>query len=195
MNNELYHHGILGQKWGIRRFQNPDGSLTEEGKRRYGSISDRKLHTELKRAFQSERAKQHGGSNRWFHSYEIGTNGQAVRDDYDKRFKDYQNSDAVRAYNAKWDNLNKKLYSGKITEDEYEKASSELFKERPKFKGDDLAFAKIYSSSGVRYANNYLNKGGKTLTIARIKDLGFDQKTAEEFTDRLLKSKLTLGDI
>lgn len=34
---ELYHHGILGQKWGIRRFQNPDGTLTPAGKRRYGA--------------------------------------------------------------------------------------------------------------------------------------------------------------
>ena len=32
--NELYHHGIKGQKWGIRRYQNPDGSLTEEGKQK-----------------------------------------------------------------------------------------------------------------------------------------------------------------
>ena len=31
---ELYHHGIKGQKWGIRRFQNADGTYTEEGKRR-----------------------------------------------------------------------------------------------------------------------------------------------------------------
>lgn len=31
----LQHHGILGMKWGIRRFQNPDGSLTAEGRRRY----------------------------------------------------------------------------------------------------------------------------------------------------------------
>lgn len=31
----LEHHGIKGQKWGIRRYQNADGSLTEEGKRRY----------------------------------------------------------------------------------------------------------------------------------------------------------------
>ena len=30
----LAHHGIKGQKWGVRRYQNPDGSLTEEGKRR-----------------------------------------------------------------------------------------------------------------------------------------------------------------
>ena len=33
--NELMHYGVEGMKWGVRRYQNPDGSLTEEGKRRY----------------------------------------------------------------------------------------------------------------------------------------------------------------
>lgn len=33
--NELYHHGIKGQKWGVRRYQNPDGTLTAAGKKRY----------------------------------------------------------------------------------------------------------------------------------------------------------------
>ena len=35
MNNEFYHHGILGMKWGVRRYQNEDGSLTSAGKKRY----------------------------------------------------------------------------------------------------------------------------------------------------------------
>lgn len=33
----LVHHGIKGQKWGRRRYQNPDGTLTTEGKLRYGA--------------------------------------------------------------------------------------------------------------------------------------------------------------
>lgn len=33
--NSLKHYGIKGQKWGVRRYQNPDGTLTPEGKRRY----------------------------------------------------------------------------------------------------------------------------------------------------------------
>lgn len=36
-SDELYHHGIKGQKWGVRRFRNRDGSLTDEGKARYSN--------------------------------------------------------------------------------------------------------------------------------------------------------------
>ena len=35
--SELRHHGIKGQKWGVRRFQNKDGSLTASGRKRYGT--------------------------------------------------------------------------------------------------------------------------------------------------------------
>lgn len=33
--NEISHHGVKGQKWGVRRYQNKDGSLTSAGKARY----------------------------------------------------------------------------------------------------------------------------------------------------------------
>ena len=39
--NELYHWGIKGQRWGIRRYQNADGSLTDEGREHYGYDSKR----------------------------------------------------------------------------------------------------------------------------------------------------------
>lgn len=37
---KLYHSGILGMQWGVRRYQNEDGTLTEEGKRRYYKKKD-----------------------------------------------------------------------------------------------------------------------------------------------------------
>lgn len=42
-NTELYHHGVKGMRWGIRRFQNKDGSLTPAGKFRYAQESDKKI--------------------------------------------------------------------------------------------------------------------------------------------------------
>ena len=52
--NELYHHGIRGQKWGHRRWQNEDGTYNEAGKDRYfGSRAEKKAaKKELKSAYK-----------------------------------------------------------------------------------------------------------------------------------------------
>lgn len=44
--NYLAHHGTKGQKWGIRRYQNKDGSLTDEGRKRYGRSSRSALYND-----------------------------------------------------------------------------------------------------------------------------------------------------
>lgn len=63
MKNELYHHGILGQKWGVRRYENPDGTLTKAGKKRYAKqnthIDDDGHLTEEGRQFYSDMGKRH----------------------------------------------------------------------------------------------------------------------------------------
>lgn len=54
IDGELYHHGIKGQRWGVRRYQNEDGSLTDAGKKRYGApdVQDRST---AKRMFRTDK--------------------------------------------------------------------------------------------------------------------------------------------
>lgn len=44
-NNTLYHHGVKGMRWGVRRYQNKDGSLTAKGKKRYA----KELYSEMEK--------------------------------------------------------------------------------------------------------------------------------------------------
>lgn len=48
LDDTLAHHGILKQRWGVRRWQNEDGSLTEAGKRRYGRVENLNANRTLK---------------------------------------------------------------------------------------------------------------------------------------------------
>jgi len=57
VNNELQHWGIKGMRWGIRRFQNKDGSLTKAGKNRY-SGDDAKTETKPETKEEYEARKQ-----------------------------------------------------------------------------------------------------------------------------------------
>lgn len=57
----ICHHGIKGQKWGVRRFQNRDGSLTALGRARSGTRNDTssEVSNEEKRSsFDKEKAKK-----------------------------------------------------------------------------------------------------------------------------------------
>lgn len=58
-NNTLNHHGTKGMRWGIRRFQRKDGSLTPEGKKRYsGDGPDESIEEKKQRILKSHSAKE-----------------------------------------------------------------------------------------------------------------------------------------
>ena len=72
MEQELAHFGIKGMHWGVRRFQQPDGTLTSAGKKRYSadrktklteSVEAKKAHVDAMRKQAGERIQFYGGKN------------------------------------------------------------------------------------------------------------------------------------
>lgn len=94
-SDDLQHHGILGMKWGIRRYQNEDGSYTELGKKHYGISEDsavtKRVKEDYKKLSDKEFLAKYHGSKRVY--------ARRVRrygDPYKHALKRKQNFDRIK---------------------------------------------------------------------------------------------------
>ena len=151
--NELYHHGVKGMKWGVRRYQNSDGSLTSKGKKKvskqykkYQGMGGKDLNRSYRilyaNAYNKTANKMNNGGIDKFNSAQQKKYGKDFpkRSGYDSDFAKYFNKELSK-------NLNKSIYEFTKSNKNYQKAT-ELVKRYDMTKWDDLA---KYNSEGYEF--------------------------------------------
>lgn len=127
--NQLYHHGVLGMKWGVRRFQNKDGTLTSAGKSRYSDGEQRE-------SFLQKR-KRHKQEKRWY-----SDNKRGISDSENRYGDEYDRTESGKAKLKEYKKGIRKMYSGRDWTDEDDRKFSttekEYLKSQQKYQAEKL---------------------------------------------------------
>lgn len=176
---ELYHYGIFGQKWGVRRFQNPDGTLTEAGKKRYNISSTgelvEKTRKEKRDYVKKEKARKEAEKRRNRLERQNETNEK-------KKARLLKSKDLEEILK------NRDLFSNSELQDVLNRANIErnfenLVKQKQRDQAEQIKAGKKYLSDavnnlskGMNSVSNFIESGGKMYnSFAKVLNTGLEE--------------------
>ena len=148
----IEHHGVKGQKWGVRRYQNPDGTLTDEGKKRLGRMSPDTVRKEMQKAVNKARSEKYGFSNRWSRDKGIGEQSEKVHESQKQKQKAWETSESYKRAVRETDKLDKMFDRGKISVDDYDREYAKTWDKV--FENAPSSNTYIVTGKGRKYVND-----------------------------------------
>lgn len=180
--NELYHWGIKGQKWGVRRFQNKDGSLTPAGKKRYDDDVERLKSSvgDAKKNVETAYKKYSDATNRYYNR-PTKANNESLKEAY-KQYESAVDTHRKTELNYRAAKMESK---GKLMPDENKSKHRQMLEEKYQRRGYDEKQAAVLANDRIKAEKIVTAAAALTVTACAAYATN---KYIKDRTDGMIKS-------
>ena len=163
-NDDLLHYGIKGQKWGIRRYQNEDGTLTEAGKKRY-AISQKAANyaSNTSKAYYESASKTQSEADNIRKKYSGDKGIEQYRKDTRKDFDDQEYFNYIHSTKQSTRNVIDNEIGWREDQARYDRLAGKKWADKAdhymntpisELSGSDFSLAKKYAKQFDKYYGN-----------------------------------------